>query len=203
MTQESKHICNVPLSCLCLLIHTKLISIKSIVIYTEEHAQVLSRKRGRLNNHYTFSWRQASVQPQGESDSFSMRWCSPLQFFSYCSLVNVSNGLTIFWYVVTRFSKALWHYHITLNSENKREQKIKSVLLSASGPHLGLHMPRLRSSSFIWESRRSKVIIWLAKIFICSGLWYKETHFFKSFRRKWEHRSWHSSKMVEARKSFW
>lgn len=51
----------------------------------------------------------------------------PAVFFSLqpCECQHVSNCLTIFWYVVTRFSKALWHYHITLNSKNKREQKKK------------------------------------------------------------------------------
>ena len=64
--------------------------------------------------------------------------------FPYCVFVNVSMLATasllfsFFFYVVTRFSKALWH-HTTLNNTYENKRVREKVLLCATGPYLGLH----------------------------------------------------------------
>lgn len=50
------------------------------------------------HRHFTFTWNQALVQPQGGSSSFSLRCCSPPADCPYCSLVNVSMLATV-WHI--------------------------------------------------------------------------------------------------------
>lgn len=85
-----------------------------------------------------------------------------------CECQHVSHVWHFFWYVITRFLKGLWHYHITLNSKNKREEEGKKKKVSFSVFRGGSAFVK-----FIIHLKKGKRV-WLAKIFICLRLRYEK-----------------------------